>query len=169
MKRTLFIFGFILITITAWSSEDFENKAKYLISITKYISWPETTNNSTFKIAIYGSFDLYKGISNETLGRTVGQKNIEIINVSRLDQLSLLNPHILIISNKLCNSNTLNTVLKITKKKPGCIIGEKQGTVEMGADMNFYETNGKLGFKIDCIKAARNGLKISKQLTNYIK
>lgn len=169
MLRKLFItLALILFTGFSFSvsAQMAEHRAKFISSMLRHINWP-TSENSTFKIAVYGSFEDYRALAEETLGKSYLNKNIEIVNLAKLDHLAYINPQILLLATGQSNSATISQSINLTSKSPTLIMSCKDGSIRYGAGINFFETNDKLAFELSIPQAQRNGIQLSKQIINY--
>lgn len=137
-------------------------KAKFINAFTRYMNWPEQTKSGFFNIGVYGSFDLYRLISEETMGRTVGKQNIVAINIIKEDQLVLTDLHILVVGKKFCAPDFLQKISEQLKGKHTLIVTE-EGGVPFGAGIGFITKGSSLGFTYNTDNIKKQGIMISRQ------
>lgn len=150
-----------LLNFTASMAQD-HYKAKFINAFTRYMNWPESTKGGFFNIGVYGSFDLYKQISEETMGKSVGKQNVVAINIMKEDQLNIMNLHILVIGKKYCSEVFLQKITQLLRGRHTLIISETDG-VAYGASIGFTTTGSSLGFTYNTDNIRRHGIMMSKQ------
>ncbi|ELR73797.1 hypothetical protein C900_01407 [Fulvivirga imtechensis AK7] len=151
---------FLSVSLTATAQDQY--KAKFINAFTRYMNWPEQTRSGFFNIGVYGSFDLYKLISEETMGRTVGKQNILAINIIKEGQLDLTDLHILVVGEKFCTPAILQKISAQLKGKHTLIVTE-EGGVPFGAGIGFITKGSSLGFTYNTENIKKQGIMISKQ------
>lgn len=143
-------------------------KTNYIISISRNVEWPaEMRNESTFRVAVLGSFTLYKALTDELMGRSIFNKNIDVVNIMRPQDLKLADYHIVYIADEVCNKTTINSIISVTQGKGCLLLTETEGSLLLGASINFIFRNGKLYFEVSQINANRQGLKLTTNLMNF--
>lgn len=124
-----------------------EVTAMYTYQFTKLIQWPDEAQDNMFRIGVIGSFESYKGIMEVTMGRKVGNLNIEVMNVMRIDQLSLSRLHILVVGENFCNDAALSQIQKNLKSPSTVLIAESPSY--NGKNINIKFVQGQ-----DCVSYA---------------
>jgi hypothetical protein len=164
MKKTVFLFTLALFTIFSMQlhAQSTNPQANYIISIGRNVQWPESMSQNTIKIAVYGSFNQYKVLIGELMDKSIYNKNIEVYNLVRFDDLSLINYHMVFIANSACNESTVEQVRGLAKGS--LIITEKEGSLEYGSVINFIKRDQKLHFEISEENARTQGLKVTANL-----
>lgn len=151
------------------SSQVTKNTGLFILSLTRYFQWPIDGNDKFFRISVYGDFYLYKNIMETTLGKNVGPLNIEVSQINRFDELKLLKPHIIVLSNDKCNANNISQVNKFVQNSSTLIICLKKGSTNLGADIELDFENENVSFKYNKENISNKGIKISKQLDVFMK
>jgi hypothetical protein len=167
MKKTVFILVVLAFTISQGKAQMEQQKAKYLYSMLRFIEWPQSMENGSFKIGVYGSFEMYKKIAEETMGRSMGKQNIEVLNISRLDDISLFKLHILVVSENQSNQANLDLAKKKTSNVATLVVANNRESVKMGAALGFYEQAGKLAFNLNKSNAEAKGIRFSNQIALF--
>lgn len=162
MKKLLVLLGIIFITANSPVSAQQNYKAKFINAFTRYMDWPDRAKQGFFNIGVYGSFDLYKEISEETMGRTVGSQNIVAINILKENQLELTNLHILVIGRKYCTPDQLARITTKFANSYTLIITEDHGILN-GAGISFQNNGSSLKFKYNMDNIKDKGIVASGQ------
>lgn len=171
MKKGLLIL-FCLICLTTLRSsftekEKSETIAKYLVSLVRYFEWPGEMQKGNFKIGVFGSFEMYRSIAEETMGVGLQNRNVDVINLARLDQAGFSKPHILIISENQCTPEILKRAEAAIGSQATLIITDKQGALQFGSAINFVPSNDRLVFEINKNNVVKNGILINKAIESF--
>lgn len=78
-----------------------------------------------FKIGIYGSFDLYKAINEETINIGLQNRNTDIYNLSKLEDIKTTSYRIIISENQSSEEN-LHNINRYINMKPTLFIMVKK-------------------------------------------
>ncbi|MBN1117218.1 MAG: YfiR family protein [Bacteroidales bacterium] len=169
MKKITFfmLFGLLLFSNFSFDDSKHEYMAKFIVSLVRYIQWPEKMNEGNFKIGIYGSFDMYKAISNQTLDIGIQNRNVDIMNLSKIDDVNLTPLHMLIITDANCTPENIRKAINLTAKSATIIVTDKEVATKYGAGINFVSRNNKLAYELHKPNCRRNGILISKQAEFY--
>lgn len=162
MKKQLVIAMALLFTanISAFAQQSY--KAKFINAFTRYMDWPDQAKQGLFNIGVYGSIDLYKEISEETMGRTVGNQNIVAINILKENQLELAKLHILVVGRKYCTPEHLRNITSKFSNSYTLIITEDDGIVN-GAGISFKNSGQSLSFQYNLANIKSKGIATSRQ------
>lgn len=171
MKKTVLfttaLIGYLLLTSSIIDSKKTETLAIYLKSIVRFIEWPSDMRSGNLRIGVYGSFDTYKTIAQETMGTGLQNRNVDVINISRIDQLKIFDLHILIISEINCTNEQIKKLASLTKSKPTLIVTSKEGSLAYGSAINFISVDEHLRFELNKKNATKNGILIDRQLETF--
>ncbi len=155
----------ILLVVSIFTfSQPIRNLGNLVLSITRYMQWPIKENEKFFRIVVYGNFDLYKSISESVSGKNVGQLNIEVAKINRIEEINYTKPHIIILSLEHCNKEIINYVKQNSSNNSILIIGIKEKSIELGTDVELTMNVEKINFKINTESINKKGIKVSKQL-----
>lgn len=146
------------------SADEAEVIAKYLISLSRYIEWPQQMKSGNFKVGVIGDFKVYKAIAEETMGTGIQNRNVDIINLSQIEQVNITDLNILVITKNLCSPENIKKALQLTSNKPTLIVTDKEGAINYGSAINFIQKDGQIGFELNKTNAKRNGIQISNQI-----
>jgi hypothetical protein len=141
--------------------------AKFIISLVRHIEWPNQMKDGNFKIGIYGSFDLYKAITDETINIGLQNRNTDILNLSKLEDIKMTTYHIIIVSEDRYSEENLQKINGYINLKPTLLITDKEGATKAGSGINFIIRNNKLAYELNKSNACHNGIKIGKQVETY--
>ncbi|MBL6449106.1 YfiR family protein [Fulvivirga sp. 29W222] len=162
MKRKLVLLLGILLAANVSVSAQQNYKAKFINAFTRYMNWPDQSKHGFFNIGVYGSFDLYKEISEETMGRSVGNQNVVAINILKENQLDLTKLHILVVGRKYCTPENLNRITSKFSNSYTLIVTEDNGILN-GAGISFQNNGTALGFKYNLDNINNKGIAASGQ------
>ncbi len=172
MKKALLTFMvlvsfMVLSSFTVKEAEKPEIIAKYLVSLVRYIKWPEEMKDGNFKIGVYGSFDVYKAISKLTMGTGLQHRNVDVMNLTKIEQVSFSKFHILLVAESKCNKDVLVKAKSVIGENPTLLITEKVGAISQGSAINFVTANNKLGYEFNKANATTNGILVNKQVETF--
>ncbi|GAA0190279.1 hypothetical protein GCM10009122_51690 [Fulvivirga kasyanovii] len=159
-RKLVLVAGILLATSFNLSAQNY--KAKFINAFTRYMDWPDRAKQGFFNIGVYGSFDLYKEISEETMGRTVGSQNVVAINILKENQLDLTKLHILVIGKKYCTPEHLKRITSKFSNSYTLIVTEDSGVLN-GAGISFENRGTTLGFKYNLANINNKGIAASGQ------
>lgn len=159
----------IIISCLFATHQTSKNTGLFILSLTRYFQWPIETNDKFFRISVYGDFNFYRNIMETTLGKNVGPLNIEVSQINRFEEIKLLKPHIIVLSNDKCNANNISQVNKFIQNSSTLIICLKKGSTNFGADIELDFENENVSFKYNKDNIINKGIKISKQLDVFMK
>ena len=153
VKRTLSIilvfFLFLKTDIAFCEFEEYELKAVYLERITRFLEWPDETQNTRaddlFVIGILGENPFGRKLEDLYAGRGIKNKPIKVYYLSELREIERV--HLLFVSRS--ESEELSQILDITRKKPILTVGDTRGFAEKGGLVNFFIESDKLRFEIN--------------------
>jgi hypothetical protein len=163
---TLSLFFVFVHNIATETSKE-EYIAKYIISLVRYIEWPASMHEGNFKIGVYGSFNMYKAITEETVNIGLQNRNTDIMNLAKIEDISLAPFHIIIISSEKCSEENLKKVKDLIGSNATLLITEKEKATKSGAGINFVLRNNKLAYELNKTNATKNGLKIGRQVETF--
>lgn len=157
MKKILLTLSAIMIFTKAYQQNTVSNAQSMLIlDISGMVEWPQKEAGGAFVIGILGDSDVYRGLSELCVNRTIAGKNIEIVKFNNLVGISQCDVIFIPFSN--------TRMIYDVPKKPGIlkalIITERSGALKAGAAVNFVLTGGQLGYEVSEENAAIYGLKI---------
>jgi len=145
-----------------------EQKANFIISIVRNIEWPaDMRNQSVFRVAVYGSYPLYRELIDELMGKSVYNKNIEVLNLARPQDFDLADSHVIYIAREASNKATFDWITKQTHGRGSLLMGEKESALQDGAGINFTTRNNQLQFEVSENNARLQGVKITTNLMNF--
>ncbi len=164
---TLFLLPVFICNIPDVENSKQEYMAKYIISLVRYIEWPATMHDGNFKIGVYGSFDMYRAIAEETVNIGLQNRNTDIMNLAKIENINLTPFHIIIISAEKCSEENLRKVKSFIGSNATLLVTEKEGATKSGAAINFVLRNNKLAYELNKANATKNGLKIGRQVETF--
>jgi len=152
----------IITSIAANARNTSSIKALFIYQFTRMIEWPIETKKGMFRIGVLGSFDMYKEISDATLGRNVGVQNIEVMNIMDISQLNLTNYHILVIGDNLCNQYRINEINAKLKGTSTITITLKDNYLNNKIAIGFKKEGEQFSYCYSLLLIKNKGLQISK-------
>ncbi len=168
MKKKVLVFIVVVFYTTKLGFGQMEyEKAKFLYSLLKYIEWPDEINQGSFKIGVIGSFTLYKKVSDVTLGRKIGNLNIEVININRVEDLKLFKLHVLMIGNSKCTAESVKDICIYTDRSNTLVVGGNINSIKIGTEMSIYSSGSKLNFNMDRNKIVNKGILLSNHINVF--
>jgi hypothetical protein len=143
----------------------YEDKAKFLEPISRFIDWPPATApddpSKPFKIEILGQNFFGPYLDKILKRKKLKNKPVVIRLISNVKEIS--NPHLLFISKSM--KNNISEIIAYTKNKPILTIGDTPGFKQAGVHINFFYDRVELSFEINIEAARAAGLNISYHLS----
>ncbi len=136
-------------------------KSIYIYNFTKYIEWPENYREGNFVIGFIGNNSaILNELSKMSSTKKVGNQNIEIRNISSVDDNTKFNI-IFILSD---NSSQLSEVISKIKGKSTLLVTEKDGLAKQGSGINFVVIDNKQKIELNKTNIEKYKLKIASTL-----
>ncbi len=136
------------------------SQAIYVYNFLRYIKWPDNSIGDKFVITVYGNSPIYSELVNFTRTRKFGAKPIVINRTNNPDEIK--GSHVVFVSSE--KTNSIASIKQEIGKSPLLIIGEMEGSKDMGATIELLLLNNRLNFRIDEISAQQQQLIVSKEL-----
>jgi len=168
MKPLIRTFLFVLLisftlTSTAKASENIANiEAMFIYNFLRHVNWPENSNGNKFIIGVYGTSDIYDQLVQYTSNRKVGTKSIEILKVNKPAD-ALMCQLIFVPTSYTSSIASINSQLG---NKACLIVGEKEGSNNVGSHIEFVLKDNTLKFRINEERARKQNLLLSKSLVD---
>lgn len=165
LRSSIFSIFFPYIALTplyAQSEADieYELKAYFIYTFTKYIDWSDLEKDSTFVIGIIGRSEIIPLLEKIALRNLVKDKRLIIKQWIRLEDIGECN--ILFITNS--KKRDLARIIKRVDGNSVLTIGDTKGYSKRGVAINFIDLGDRIGFEINIEATELNRLKVSSQL-----
>lgn len=167
MKRIQFLIAGMLCLLGSLQAQKITEKADLTYSLMRYFEWQGTGESNSLKIAIYGSFELYKAVANRIVGESLDGYYIEAMNIARESDLTLTNYHILYVSKEHCSPVELKRITEMVEGTNTIVIGESDRSIANGADISMFLVNGELQAEYSFHKCVSKELKISSKVDAF--
>jgi hypothetical protein len=149
---------FLLLVIQNTRAQDEKLKAIFVYNFTKYINWPEISEN--FVITVMGSSSIIAELKSIAMKKMVGNSPIVISIINSPAELT--NCNILYLTST--KNSYLPQLFELAKSKNILIISEKKDACSLGAGINFIDAAGKVGFELSKSNLEKCGLSVSTDL-----
>ena len=148
------IASFLTSVLSAQDSDYIQDvKAVFIYNFTKYIHWAESSESSTFNIAIIGEDQIIDPLRQIAEKRQVNQKNIRILSIENPEDIE--NCQIIFIPES--QQTHLNEIITRTENKNTLIVSEIRDSLSSGVMINFLISQETIKFEINlqAMKKAR--------------
>ncbi len=135
-------------------------QAIFIYNFLTRIKWPDGEVGNSYTIGVYGKTPTTKYLKNYTKNRRIGSKPIEVVDYTSVNEVK--GCEVLLVAHG--KSSEMTTLSQRLNGKACLIVGEKSGTVRMGAAVDFKIINGKLRYKLDKANAEKHNLLVSNSL-----
>lgn len=138
-------------------------KAAMLYKFLSYIDWPPDTfadARSPFRISVLGASSVSRQLRELTENRTVGDRPIEVQNVSTTRQID--DPHLVFVGRHA--QKNLPRVARLAERHSFLVVTEKDDGLPPGSTINLRTVEGRVGFDVSLVSAQRAGVKLSARL-----
>lgn len=150
-------------TIDMEAPHDYQVEAAMLYKFLAYVEWPATAfadDQSPYRIAVFGASDIEQELRQITADRTVNNRRIEVIKVSRIKQID--NPHMLFVDSRA--EKYLPRLAKLARERSFLIITENDVELKEGSAINLRLVDGRIGFDVSLSDANKSNIKLSARL-----
>jgi YfiR/HmsC-like len=145
----------------AQSVEEYDVKAAFLFNFTKFIEWPPSDRSSgNFIIGIFGDDPFGHVIDEQTRGKTVNGRQIEIRRLK--DPAEAKDCHIVFVTSTDKKKN--QELLDATNRSPVLTVGETKDFLNQGGVIAFAMNDNHVGVIINNTVAVAGGFKVSAKL-----
>ncbi len=167
-KSIIFLTLCSIISLNAMDAgEKVDYMARFLVSMTRYIEWPGDMKTGNFKIGVVGDFNLYKTLCEETMGSGIQQRNVDVINLFKIENANIADFHILILSGALSTKENIAKARSLIGNKATLLVTEGANSLNYGAGVNFIEVNNKIGFELKKQNISKQGIRLSSQIESF--
>ena len=142
------------------TGREYELKAYFIYTFTRYIEWEDLEKDSAFVIGIIGNSKLVSPLEKIASSKLVNNKKI---TVKQWDQFKNTEKcHILFVSKS--ERNNLAEIVNKIEGKHILTVGDTRGFAKQGICINFIIVSDKIRFEINRKTTENSGLKVSSQL-----
>ncbi len=167
-KSIVFLSLFSILSLNAMDAgEKVDHLARFLVSMTRYIQWPGNMKTGNFKIGVVGDFNLYKKLCEETMGTGIQQRNVDVVNLFKIENANIADFHILILSEALSTRENIAKAKTQIGSKATLLVTEGSNALNYGSGVNFIEVNNKIGFELKKQNISKQGIHISSQIESF--
>jgi len=164
-QSRIFSIFLLFITLTPLFAQietdiEYELKAYFIFTFTKYIEWVDLEEDSIFVIGIIGSSKIIPPLEIIAARNLVKDKQIIIKQWNRFEDIGKCN--ILFITNS--SERDLSRIIKNVNGTSVLTIGDTKGFSKRGVAFNFIDLGDRIGFEINTRAIDINRLKVSSQL-----
>ena len=161
MRKVLLIAVFLLTGMMAEAETNIPaSQARYIYNIIRYIKWPENSVGDKFIIAVYGNSPVYTELVNYTKTRKFGSKPFVVYRTNNIAELE--GCHVVFVTDE--KTDQLKDLKLRTGNTPTLVISEREGSIEMGANIELLFQNNALTFKINETATKEKQLVVSQEL-----
>jgi hypothetical protein len=159
VKKGSVLLLFAFLSFQAQAQDEYQAKAFFLYNFTRLIEWPANSKGE-FVIGVVGNSPIYNNLTAIAQGKKVGNQSIVIKQFKSPEEITSCN--ILFVANGAINK--LEDVKARVSNHHTLIVGDREGSTDKGAAINFVLNNNKLSFSINVGNAQKYGLKVSRSL-----
>lgn len=130
--------------------------ALHIMSFAKGLQWPNHHDNTNFIIGVFEYPPLIAELRNSARSIKIGNKNIEIREVSSPSEIKDFQ----IIFLPAYKAKSFPTILTKLADSPTLIVTNKMDLAKHGSGINFILEDGKVKYEINCNSILKRGIKI---------
>ena len=145
------------------TTNEYRVKADFLYNFAKFVDWPPsafTTGNQALAICVYGRDPFGTAIEDALLGKTVGNRHVDLVRTTQFQDLS--GCHVIFVSPS--EREPTAALAARLKGRAVLLVGESEDFVASGGIIQFTIEDNRVRFVINPDAADRAGLKISSKL-----
>jgi hypothetical protein len=140
---------------------EYQVKAAYLYNFAKLVDWPVPANGPVV-IAVFGQDPFGDVLDRTVQGKTVDGRPLVVLRPSNLEQLK--GCRILFVS--AAEKKRLGAILSAVRGEAVLTVGEFEGFLEAGGNVNFAIEQNRVRFDVNLRAARQVGLQISARVLN---
>jgi hypothetical protein len=133
-----------------------------VFNFTKYVQWPDHTNDGEFVIGVVGNADVYNTLNGWYGGKPRGSKTYVIKKFASAADVT--DCHVLFLDKG--KSGEFDAINNKVKGKGTLVITDKNGLGEKGSSINFKTVDNKLKFELNQKVIELSNLKVSGALSS---
>jgi hypothetical protein len=133
-----------------------------VFNFTKYVQWPDHTNDGEFVIGVVGNADVYNTLNGWYGGKPRGSKTYVIKKFASAAEVT--DCHVLFLDKG--KSGEFEAINNKVKGKGTLVITDKNGLGEKGSAINFKTVDNKLKFELNQKAIESSNLKVSGALSS---
>ena len=163
MARLLAVFLLLIAQTATPQSLEYRLKAEFIERFTRFIEWPERTENgihSNFILCIAGKNPFGSYFENMARQVLIQNRRLDIRYGVTAEQMDGCNA--VFISEPALSE--IEKILAITMNEPVLTIADTPGAAQRGVMMNLYTEENRLRFEINRKTVERSGLRFSPKL-----
>lgn len=161
MKRFITAVIFFASAINIGLAQNYKMHTVFIFSFTRYIQWPAAYNGGEFEIIVLGDSPIVEELKAMAQAKKVGDRNIKITRISSPQEIRKCN----ILFIPAAQSSQIDEVLTQVTTQSILVVTEEPGLGAKGSNVNFITRDGKLAFELNQGAAARQGFKVSNELS----
>lgn len=137
-----------------------EQKAAFVYRVCQYVSWPDSSSDKPFVIAIAGDSEIEEPLREITADKRLKDRPIEVRRIGRfartrdVDVVFVPEPH----------RPWVDRLVAKFDKKPTLTIGEGEAFADCGGMVALYFEGDRLALKLNARAAVSAGLEVSTKL-----
>jgi hypothetical protein len=161
--RKFFVLTVLLVYISffAASAQNYQVHSVYIYSYMKYIKWPDSSENESFKLGVWGDSEVTPFLEKLAETKKAGNRSIELIQVQDPAQVASLD--MVFIAKQQFKELDWNRLVREASKESIALLTEEEG-FPVGGHINFVLEDNKLFFQLDRPALEQAGLRISTEL-----
>jgi hypothetical protein len=160
MKKTLVLFLFFFASHFTFA-QNYKYHSLFIFSFTRYVQWPESSNQGDFEITVLGDSPLVNELTTMAQTKKVGDRPIKVNKIQSIGELKKCN--ILFVPSG--RSAQLAEVIAKVNSQPILVVTEENGLGVKGSNINFIMREGKLAFELNQATLNKQNLKVSNELS----
>ena len=163
--RNFFVLTILLVftSFFAASAQNYQVHSVYLYSFMKYIKWPDSSENSPFKLGVVGDSEVTPFLEKLAATKKTGNRTIELTILDASDENLIASMDLLFIPKGNGQHVAIENITEIAIRENIVIVSDEMD-FPVGGHINFIEDNGKLFFELDRQALEQAGVRIATEL-----
>lgn len=161
--RKFFVLSALLVFISffAASAQNYQVHSVYIYSYMKYIKWPDSSENESFKLGVMGDSEVTPFLEKLAETKRAGTRNIELVRVKDTSLIGSLD--MLFITKSYFNQVDWLELKRIAAQDNIALLTEEENFPE-GGHINFVQEENKLFFELNRQTLESAGLRVANEL-----
>lgn len=132
----------------------------FIYDFSELAEWPSNYRSGPFIIGILGHSDVINELKSYTLGKKIGNQDIQVRQFDNLDEITTC--HILFVP--FSKTRQMPYIKESITGTSTLLITEKNGALEYGSAINFVIVKEKMRFEVSVENASKYGISFNPQL-----
>lgn len=131
-------------------------KASYIFKFATSNDWPESVKKGAFKIAIYGSENVFRELTNKYATKPIGSQNLEVTLLEKPELPEFY--HVVFVAGK--DAEGLKKIVKSSAGQPTLLVSDGRDNLKNGSTISFVTVDNTTRYIINTDEAQKRKISL---------